>query len=191
MQRFFARLNDTLARPVQTAPRLLILGAALLLVAVYILPLWNLTMFAPQYPDGLRLDIYSYKLEGGNHGQDVREINILNHYIGMRPLDDFTEFGLLVVGGSRCSARTAVGTVTTAVCWCHLFLLFALWRRASFTDAATPCRPRRPSRWTVHAAMFGSRTGQLPRLLYPGAASGRWRVVWSRRHLVWRASRAG
>ena len=34
----------------------------------YLLPLWNMTMFAPQYPDGLRLDIYSYKLEGGNDG---------------------------------------------------------------------------------------------------------------------------
>ena len=94
MQRFFTRLNNTLARPVQTAPRLLILAAALLLVAVYIFPLWNLTMFAPQYPEGLRLDIYSYKLDGGNNGQDVKEINILNHYIGMRDLvaDDFTEF---------------------------------------------------------------------------------------------------
>ena len=41
-------------------------------------------MFAPQYPDGLRMDIYSYKLEGGNQGQDIKEINVLNHYIGMK-----------------------------------------------------------------------------------------------------------
>ena len=68
--------------------------AALLLVPTYLMPLWKLTMFAPQYPDGLRLEIYSYKLEGGNGGQDVKEINILNHYIGMRDLTtaDFTEF---------------------------------------------------------------------------------------------------
>ncbi|MBK8598775.1 MAG: hypothetical protein IPN83_25070 [Holophagales bacterium] len=51
-------------------------------------------MFAPQYQDGLRLDIYSYKFEAGNNGQDIKEINVLNHYIGMRDLEpeDFTEF---------------------------------------------------------------------------------------------------
>jgi len=74
--------------------RALIVVAALLLAAVYVLPLWNMTMFAPQYPDGLRMDIYSYKLEGGRQGQDVKEINLLNHYIGMNDLatEDFTEF---------------------------------------------------------------------------------------------------
>ena len=77
-----------------TSSRVLLLVAALLLVSVYFTPLWNLTMFAPQYPDGLRLDIYSYKLAGGNGGQDAREINLLNHYIGMKDLttSDFTEF---------------------------------------------------------------------------------------------------
>jgi hypothetical protein len=51
-------------------------------------------MFAPQYPDGLNLSIYSHRLEGGNAGQDIKEINVLNHYIGMRDLaaEDFTEF---------------------------------------------------------------------------------------------------
>jgi copper chaperone NosL len=40
------------------------------------------------------MDIYSYKLEGGRAGQDVKEINLLNHYIGMKDLvtEDFTEF---------------------------------------------------------------------------------------------------
>ena len=74
--------------------RLMILAATLLLAATYVLPLWNLTMFAPQYPDGLTLDIYSYKLEGGNGNQDIKEINVLNHYIGMRDLanESFAEF---------------------------------------------------------------------------------------------------
>ena len=51
-------------------------------------------MFAPQYGDGLRLDIYSYSSQGGNGGQDLKEINLLNHYIGMRDLaeEDFREF---------------------------------------------------------------------------------------------------
>lgn len=51
------------------------------------LPLWHLDMQAPQYPKGLSLDVYAYKLEGGHDGRDVFEINILNHYIGMKKLD--------------------------------------------------------------------------------------------------------
>jgi hypothetical protein len=74
--------------------RMMVVLAAVLLTPVFFAPLWNLTMFAPQYPDGLRLDIWSYALAGGNGGQDLKEINLLNHYIGMRDLvaDDFTEF---------------------------------------------------------------------------------------------------
>jgi hypothetical protein len=50
-------------------------------------PMWHLNMEAPQYPQGLDLYVYSYKVDGGNDGNDVQEINVLNHYIGMAPLD--------------------------------------------------------------------------------------------------------
>jgi copper chaperone NosL len=46
------------------------------------LPLWTMTMRAPQYPKGLRL----YASGGGMSG-DLRELNILNHYIGMPPIE--------------------------------------------------------------------------------------------------------
>jgi len=108
----------------------------LLLVPVYVAPLWRLTMFAPQYQDGLRLEIYSYKLEGGNRGQDIKEINILNHYIGMRDLapEDFTEFkwlpfvvgaiGLLVL---RAAVFGTVGHVLDVAVLFTYFSLFSLW----------------------------------------------------------------
>jgi hypothetical protein len=103
MEPIFERTTRHLQQTVGLGPRLLLVLAAFLLLSVYVFPLWNLTMFAPQYPDGLRLDIYSYKLEGGNGGQDVKEINLLNHYIGMRDLvaADFTEFKWMpfVIGG--------------------------------------------------------------------------------------------
>ncbi|ABS24463.1 hypothetical protein [Anaeromyxobacter sp. Fw109-5] len=94
MTRLLESSHRALSSPVGGTPRALVLAAALLLLPTYFLPLWNLTMFAPQYQGGLRLDIYSYKLEGGNEGQDLKEINLLNHYIGMRDLreDDFREF---------------------------------------------------------------------------------------------------
>jgi hypothetical protein len=136
MQGFFARLNQLLARPLGATPRLLILASALLLLAVYIFPLWNLTMFAPQYPEGLRLDIYSYKLVGGNGGQDIPEINILNHYIGMRDLvtDDFTEFkwlpfavGALGLLYLRAAVMGTVGGLLDVLVLNVYFSVFALW----------------------------------------------------------------
>ena len=41
------------------------------------LPLWRIGMEAPQYPNGLTVDICPYKLESGHEGNDLREINIL------------------------------------------------------------------------------------------------------------------
>lgn len=136
MHAFFARLNRLLSSPILLAPRVLVLLAALLLAAVYVSPLWNMTMFAPQYPDGLRLDIYSYKLAGGNNNQDIKEINVLNHYIGMRDLaeEDFTEFKWLpfVVGalGLLYLRVAALGTLMNLVDILVLniyFSAFALW----------------------------------------------------------------
>jgi hypothetical protein len=42
-----------------------------------------MSMSAPQYPKGLRVDVYVNRLEG-----DVREIDALNHYLGMPKLDE-------------------------------------------------------------------------------------------------------
>src|SRR5512145_960583 len=94
MATFLQRSNRFLSIPLGVLPRLLLVVSAVLLSVTLVLPLWNMTMFAPQYPEGLRLDIYTQRLEGGNKGQDLKEINLLNHYIGMRDLadEDFTEF---------------------------------------------------------------------------------------------------
>ena len=59
---------------------LLGLAVVLLLVSV-LLPYWTLRLNAPQYPQGLFVHAYLNRLDG-----DVREIDGLNHYIGMRPL---------------------------------------------------------------------------------------------------------
>jgi nitrous oxidase accessory protein len=46
-------------------------------------PYWNMKLVAPQYPRGLTLTIYPNRVVG-----DVGEIDGLNHYIGMRKIDD-------------------------------------------------------------------------------------------------------
>jgi hypothetical protein len=135
---FIEKSNRTLRHPLGIGPRGLLLVATLLLVPTYLSPLWKLTMYAPQYQSGLRLDIYSYKLEGGNRGQDVKEINILNHYIGMRDLaaEDFTEFKWLpfVIGGIGLLILRAVvfGTVGHVLDVTVLFVYFSLFSLWSF-----------------------------------------------------------
>ncbi|HKW01752.1 MAG TPA: hypothetical protein VJN96_18125 [Vicinamibacterales bacterium] len=122
--------------PVGVRPRLLLALAAGLIVVAYFLPLWNLTMFAPQYPSALRLDIYSHTLSAGHGGQDIKEINLLNHYIGMRDLatEDFTEFKWMpfVLGGMALLYLRAIvlGTVkelVDAVVVFFYFGAFSLW----------------------------------------------------------------
>ena len=72
--------------------RIIIAVCGLLLVAVLFVPLWQIEMDAPQYPEGLALKMYPHKL-GGN----VEIINGLNHYIGMKTLhaENFIEFTVL------------------------------------------------------------------------------------------------
>jgi hypothetical protein len=136
MKAILERSNRQLDIPLDMAPRILLLVAALLLAPTYLLPLWKLTMFAPQYPDGLHLDIHSYKLEGGNKGQDVKEINILNHYIGMKDLttEDFTEFkwmpfviGMLGLLFLRAIVHGRLGDLLDVAVLYVYFGLFSLW----------------------------------------------------------------
>ena len=65
---------------------LMFLGAGLLTCSFF-LPYWQMKLDAPQYPRGLRLSIYLNRVEG-----DTREINILNHYIGMDKIENAAKF---------------------------------------------------------------------------------------------------
>jgi hypothetical protein len=56
--------------------------AALLLMISMFLPYWSMTLKAPQYPKGLTVNVYVSHLQG-----DMREIDELNHYLGMPELD--------------------------------------------------------------------------------------------------------
>ncbi|HEX6976629.1 MAG TPA: hypothetical protein VF147_19615 [Vicinamibacterales bacterium] len=136
MSTFLHRSKQFLDMELTFGPRLLLVVAAVTLAATLVFPLWNMTMFAPQYQDGLRLDIYAHELRGGNNGQDLKEINLLNHYIGMRDLanDDFTEFkwmpfaiGALALLFLRAAVHgTMTSLVDAAVVFCY-FGAFSLW----------------------------------------------------------------
>lgn len=61
----------------------LLVAAAVMLVASIFLPYWRMRLNAPQYPNGLYVTVFVNHMTG-----DVGEIDGLNHYIGMAPLND-------------------------------------------------------------------------------------------------------
>lgn len=82
MTEFF---QSDLSRP----SRILMVAVAAALIPALFLPVWNITLHAPQYPGGLTVEIYSHTVAG-----DLQEVNGLNHYIGMAEIspDEFPEF---------------------------------------------------------------------------------------------------
>lgn len=72
---------------------LMVIGS-LFLTGLFIFPLWNIQLGAPQYPDPLGLNIYINGIQGQSEF-DVQNIDGLNHYIGMKTLpkpEDMWEF---------------------------------------------------------------------------------------------------
>lgn len=73
--------------------RILLALSALLMVSAYYVPLWQILMWAPQYPEGLEMKIWINTISG-----DVKIISALNHYIGMKHIEVemFPEFGYMI-----------------------------------------------------------------------------------------------
>lgn len=90
------RYQMLLQSPISMRVRVLLILAVLSIPFVFQSPLWTMSFKSNQYPDPLRMSIYINHLEGQktDRRDDLREINSLNHYIGMRPLmeSDFAEF---------------------------------------------------------------------------------------------------
>lgn len=80
-------------RRLQPISRMLIAISALLMVSAYFVPLWRILMWAPQYPEGLGMQIWIDDITG-----DVKIISALNHYIGMRHIEVsmFPEFEYMI-----------------------------------------------------------------------------------------------
>ncbi len=132
------RADRFLKKRLNLLSRLWILGACICLAASFLFPLWHLNLVAPQYRDGLDMWIYSYQLVGGNEGQDLTEINILHHYIGMQEVHeaDFWEMrflplalGFFVLFGLRA---VVLGSMTQLLDHLVLFLYFSLFFLAVF-----------------------------------------------------------
>jgi len=123
--------------PIRLRTRLLLALLVVPLLLSFGAPLWRISMKAPQYPDGLSLDIYAHKVEGGHDGKDIQEINTLNHYIGMAPINraalsdlDWIPFaiGALLILTLRVAAIGDVRSLIDLAVVTLYFSLFSLFR---------------------------------------------------------------
>jgi copper chaperone NosL len=111
--------------------RFLFLLAPLTLVLLYFYPLWRITLEAPQYTEGINMYIWVDKITG-DEPSTLQNINILNHYVGMRAIepDSIAELKFFpwIVG-----AMIFLGIVVTFIgnpkllwAWSFLMLILAL-----------------------------------------------------------------
>jgi hypothetical protein len=126
-------------------PSALLMAAALLLMISIFLPYWRMTMFAPQYPKGLTVAVYVNQLEG-----DVDEIDALNHYLGMPPLDEggqlersisilsIVVFGLLLIAGVFIHNQWAGLLALPVVAYPLIFLADLWWILYSYGHSIDP-----------------------------------------------------
>ncbi len=117
--------------------RMLVALAALSMIIVYFLPLWQIGLEAPQYPEGLGLYIAVDKIVG-QQPQDLNSINGLNHYIGMKVIspDDIPELKYMpkiVAGLIALGLLTAtLGKRRLLIGYAGVLMLFSLAGLADF-----------------------------------------------------------
>jgi len=129
-------------------PTILFGIAAILLIISIFLPYWEMELLAPQYPKGLHITAYANRLTG-----DVFEIDGLNHYIGMRPLEEAAQFeksvsvigiaalSLLILAAIFVHTKWVVLLVLPAILMPILFLAdlqFWLWKFGTDLDPKAP-----------------------------------------------------
>jgi len=107
------KFYEFLAQPIYLPARVLLAVLVVPLLLSFTEPLWRIDLKAPQYPKGLWMEIYTYKVESGDDGAHLQEINTLNHYIGMHAIDrtalsdlDWLPFalGAIALLALRCAA---------------------------------------------------------------------------------------
>ncbi len=75
--------SKTESMKMQPVSRILVLIATLLLPIAFFTAIWKIHLWAPQYPEGLEMQIWIDRLTG-----DITIINGLNHYIGMANIEE-------------------------------------------------------------------------------------------------------
>ena len=111
------------------------IAGSLLLLALFLFPMWNITLEAPQYPIPLGMDIHINKFTDTNEF-DIKNINLLNHYVGMKEIPhtipEFKFFPLVV--GVMISLGVLIGLFGNYRLFLVWFILMCLLGAAGIYD---------------------------------------------------------
>ena len=109
--------------------RILIAVASALLLGALATPIWRIHLIAPQYPEGLGMQISASSMRGESE-HDLDNINELNHYIGMKPIEgsDFAELRIMpwVIGGLAVAGFLVAAIGKRPLLWTWLVILVGL-----------------------------------------------------------------
>ncbi|MFK8283154.1 hypothetical protein [Capnocytophaga cynodegmi] len=104
--------------------RILMFIASMLMLLLFAFPIWNITLEAPQYPEGIKMYIWINKITGSDEFT-LQNVNILNHYIGMKAITpesipELTYFPYIIIG------LTILGVVFAIIGKKILYLVWSL-----------------------------------------------------------------
>lgn len=114
-------------RKLSTFAKVSIVLAIGCIAALWLTPMWRIDLAAPQYPEGISMQIWINDVKG-----DVEIINGLNHYIGMKTIhkSDFKEFVYMPIAlGTFCVLGILVlifNRRTYYYIWTGILLLIAV-----------------------------------------------------------------
>lgn len=80
--------------------KILMITGSILILGLFVFPMWNITLEAPQYPQPIGMDIWINKITDHNPN-DIKNIDLMNHYVGMKDIPkemkEFEIFPLIIM----------------------------------------------------------------------------------------------
>lgn len=115
--------------------RILMIVSALLLLALFVFPLWSITLEAPQYPRPLSMDIFIHKFQD-YHPDDIKNINLMNHYVGMKYIPEaIPEFKIFpIVIGAMALIGVLIGAFKNHKWFLYWFIAMLILGTAGLID---------------------------------------------------------
>lgn len=115
--------------------QILMMVGAVALLALFIFPLWNITLEAPQYPTPIGMNIWINKITDQGPS-DIQNINLMNHYVGMKKIPEhmkeFDLFPYIIIAMSLLGI--IVGFLGRRKLYLTWFILMALLGTAGMYD---------------------------------------------------------
>lgn len=131
MQSRAKKLGKERDKHLGTGSRFALAVASLALLLLFVTPIWRITLDAPQYPEGLGMIIRIDDVTG-EKPNDLKNINGLNHYIGMKEIvpESIPELRWMpwIIGGLSLLGLFAAihGRPESLYAWTTLFLIVAV-----------------------------------------------------------------